>query len=159
MLNMLNNIIKKSKNASILQIEILRDRRIFVYFHLNKGGQYRIRSPPDLKFELKIKFQIQEDKTVKYAPKKLDKLLEVYIFMKGRKRRNKKYSPEFKISVIMDMREHHLSYGETMRKYFPHLAPRGIGFLKQWERIYLEEGKVGFSRLRNGRGIYHVAGI
>ena len=79
--------------------------------------------------------------------------------MKGRKRRNKKYSPEFKISVIMDMREHHLSYGETMRKYFPHLAPRGIGFLKQWERIYLEEGKVGFSRLRNGRGIYHVAGI
>ena len=44
----------------------------------------------------------------------------------------------------MDMREHHLSYGETMRKYFPHLAPRGIGFLKQWERIYLEEGKVGF---------------
>ena len=54
-----------------MQIEILRDRRIFVYFHLNKGGQYRIRSPPDLKFELKTKFQIQEDKTVKYAPKKV----------------------------------------------------------------------------------------
>ena len=54
-----------------MQIEILRDRRIFVYFQLNKGGQYRIRSPPDLKFELKIKFQIQEDKTVKYAPKKV----------------------------------------------------------------------------------------
>lgn len=54
-----------------MQIEILRDRRIFVYFHLNKGGQYRIRNPPDLKFELKNKFQIQEDKTVKYAPKKV----------------------------------------------------------------------------------------
>ena len=53
-----------------MQIEILRDRRIFVYFHLNKGGN-GIRSPPDLKFELKIKFQIQEDKTVKYAPKKV----------------------------------------------------------------------------------------
>ena len=37
---------------------------------LNKGGN-GIRSPPDLKFELKIKFQIQEDKTVKYAPKKV----------------------------------------------------------------------------------------
>lgn len=49
---------------------MLRDRRIFVYFHLNKGGN-GIRSPPDLKFELKIKFQIQEDKTVKYAPKKV----------------------------------------------------------------------------------------
>ena len=71
--------------------------------------------------------------------------------MKGRKRRNKKYSPEFKISVIMDMREHHLSYGETMRKYFPHLAPRGIGFLKQWERIYLEEGGAGFYVERLGR--------
>ena len=71
--------------------------------------------------------------------------------MKGRKRRNKKYSPEFKISVIMDMREHHLSYGETMRKYFPHLAPRGIGFLKQWERIYLEEGEAGFYVERRGR--------
>ena len=72
-------------------------------------------------------------------------------FMKKRKRTNKKYSPEFKISVIMDMREHHLSYGETMRKYFPHLAPRGIGFLKQWERIYLEEGKVGFYIEKRGR--------
>ena len=54
-----------------MQIEILRDRRIFVYFQLNKGGQYRIRSPPDLRFELKTKFQIQEDKTVKYAPEKV----------------------------------------------------------------------------------------
>ena len=51
-------------------MEILRDRRIFVYFHLNKGGN-GIRSPPNLKFELKIKFQIREDKTVKHAPKKV----------------------------------------------------------------------------------------
>ena len=51
----------------------------------------------------------------------------------------------------MDMREHHLSYGETMRKYFTHLAHRGIGFLKQWERIYLEEGKVGFYIEKRGR--------
>lgn len=36
-------------------------------------------------------------------------------------RKNKKYSPEFKIHVIMDMREHHLGYNETMRKYFPQL--------------------------------------
>ena len=27
----------------------------------------------------------------------------------------RKYSPEFKISVIMDMREHHLGYRETIR--------------------------------------------
>ena len=32
-------------------------------------------------------------------------------------RKNRKYSPEFKISVIMDMREHHLGYREIVRKY------------------------------------------
>ena len=32
-------------------------------------------------------------------------------------RKNKNYLPKFKISVIMDMREHHLGYYETARKY------------------------------------------
>ena len=32
-------------------------------------------------------------------------------------RKQKNYSPEFKIPVIMDMREHHLGYRETVRKY------------------------------------------
>ena len=32
-------------------------------------------------------------------------------------RENKKYSAEFKISVIKDMREHRLGYCETVRKY------------------------------------------
>ena len=31
-------------------------------------------------------------------------------------RKNKVYSAEFKIGVIMDMREHHLSYHETVRR-------------------------------------------
>ncbi len=44
----------------------------------------------------------------------------------------------------MDMREHGLGYQETMRKYFPHLGQRNFQFLKVWERIYLEEGVVGF---------------
>ena len=55
----------------------------------------------------------------------------------------KKYSPEFKISCIIDMRTNHLGYRETMRKYFPHLNPKWFGFLKKWERIYLEEGEAG----------------
>ena len=29
----------------------------------------------------------------------------------------KRYSAEFKVSVIMDMRKHHLGYYETARKY------------------------------------------
>lgn len=64
----------------------------------------------------------------------------------------KKYSPEFKISVIMDMREHGLSYNATMRKYFPDSPTKNYYFLKQWERIYLTEGATGFMVERRGRG-------
>ena len=49
------------------------------------------------------------------------------------------------------MREHGLGYQETMRKYFPHLGQRNFQFLKVWERIYLEEGVVGFMIERRGR--------
>lgn len=67
------------------------------------------------------------------------------------KRKNKKYSPEYKINVIMDMREKHMGYKETMRKYFPHTEDKNIKFLKQWERIYLEEGAEGLMNERRGR--------
>ena len=77
--------------------------------------------------------------------------MEVHIFMKERKRTNKKYSPEFKISVILDMRKHCLGYQETMRKYFPHLGQRNFQFLKQWERKYLEEGIEGLTKENRGR--------
>jgi hypothetical protein len=40
-----------------------------------------------------------------------------YYFMTKKGTKNKNYSPEFKISVILDMHEHHLSYRETERKY------------------------------------------
>ena len=49
----------------------LLDRRIFVCRFLPDKGGNRIRGPPGLEFEFKIKFQIKEDKTVKYAPKKV----------------------------------------------------------------------------------------
>ena len=38
--------------------------------------------------------------------------------MSRKKKHNTKYSPEFKLSVIMDMRENHLSYRETVRKHW-----------------------------------------
>lgn len=38
--------------------------------------------------------------------------------MKKTGRKNKIYSGEFKIGVIMDMQEHHLAYCETVRKYW-----------------------------------------
>ena len=55
--------------------------------------------------------------------------------------RQKKYSAKFKISVIMDMRENHLSYSETARKYGLVKSSMGgaMETLHRWERIYLEE--------------------
>ena len=73
--------------------------------------------------------------------------------MKGRKRRNKKYSPEFKISVIMDMRKNHLGYMETVRKYWGKEINANNYYhrVQRWERIYLEEGAEGLMKERRGR--------
>ena len=70
---------------------------------------------------------------------------------KGQKQ--KKYSAEFKINVIMDMREHRLSYYETARKYGILGNSKGgaICTLHRWERIYLEEGAEGLMKERRGR--------
>ncbi len=68
-------------------------------------------------------------------------------------RKNRKYSPELKICVIMDMREHRLSYHETVRKY--ELGDDQAGgarlMLQRWERIFLEEGAEGLMKERRGR--------
>ena len=69
-------------------------------------------------------------------------------------RKNKTYSPEFKISVIMDMREHHLCYSDVVRKYWT--IPKGkernyIDVVQRWERIFLEEGADGLMKERRGR--------
>ena len=87
-------------------------------------------------------------------PKSWTKLLEVHIFMKEKRRTNKKYSPEFKISVILDMREHHLGYCETVRKHFNIEDGKEVNYyhrVQRWERIYLEEGEAGFYIERRGR--------
>ncbi len=65
----------------------------------------------------------------------------------------KKYSPEFKISCIMDMREHHLSYSETARKYLCENGKESCfrSRLQLWERIFLEEGEAGLYKERRGR--------
>ncbi len=73
--------------------------------------------------------------------------------MKKKRKKNRKYSPEFKLSVILDMREHGLSYIATVRKY--NIGDPNMGgnrqILQQWERIYLEEGFEGLMRERRGR--------
>ena len=68
-------------------------------------------------------------------------------------RKNKKYSSEFKISVILDMREHRLGYRETARKYKLTVTSEASAadMVQRWERIYLEEGAEGLMKERRGR--------
>ena len=66
-------------------------------------------------------------------------------------RKNKVYSAEFKISVIMDMREHHLGYRETARKYNFSSSGSSVTTIQRWERIYLEEGAEGLMKERQGK--------
>ena len=71
---------------------------------------------------------------------------------KGQKQ--KRYSAEFKLSVIMDMRDNHLGYRETVRKYWDISQGQEHNYHKQvqrWERIYLEEGAEGLMKERRGR--------
>ena len=66
----------------------------------------------------------------------------------------KKYSAEFKIRAIMDMREHHLGYRETVRKYWDVSQGQEENYkniVKRWERIFLEEGAEGLMKERRGR--------
>ena len=63
---------------------------------------------------------------------------------KGQKFR--KHSPEFKLSVILDMRENHLGLRETGRKY-----SISASVILKWERIFLEEGAEGLMKERRGR--------
>ena len=67
----------------------------------------------------------------------------------------KKYSPGFKLSVILDMRENHLGYRETVRKYWKTTTEtktsNHLSQVREWERKYLEEGYEGLVKDKRGR--------
>ena len=86
--------------------------------------------------------------------------MEVHIFMRKKGSKNKEYSAEFKIGVIMDMREHHMGYRETVRKYWDISKGQAANYknaVQRWERIYLEEGAEGLMKERRGRA-YSTSG-
>ena len=65
----------------------------------------------------------------------------------------KKYSPEYKLSVILDMRENRLSYSETVKKHGLLKSSEGgaIQTVQRWERKYLEEGYEGLMKDNRGK--------
>ena len=71
-----------------------------------------------------------------------------------------RYSAEFKTAVILDMREHHMGYRETARKYelVRQSEASAATMVQRWERIYLEEGAEGLMKERRGR-VNSVDGI
>ena len=73
--------------------------------------------------------------------------------MSKKVKKQKRDRAEFKIGAIMDMRGHHLSYHETVRKYeFGNDQTGGARLmLQRRERIYLEEGAEGLMKERRGR--------
>ena len=75
--------------------------------------------------------------------------------MEKRRRKNKKYSPEFKVRVIMDMRENGLSQRETVRKYWGTKSKAEEDCyrsqVRAWKRKYMEEGEAGLMEERRGR--------
>ncbi len=60
---------------------------------------------------------------------------------------NKRYTGEFKQHVIETMRKKKLSYAETRRQF----EIAGEDRVRNWERIYLEEGLEGLYVERRGR--------
>ena len=60
---------------------------------------------------------------------------------------NKRYTPEFKQTVVETMREERLSVRETMRRF----EINDHGIIERWERIYLEEGAEGLAIEHRGR--------
>ena len=60
---------------------------------------------------------------------------------------NKRYTPEFKKIVVETMREEGLSYKETRLRF----EIAGEDRVRNWERIYLEEGPEGLAVERRGR--------
>ena len=62
---------------------------------------------------------------------------------------NKRYTPEFKKIVVETMREEGLSYKETRLRF----EIAGEDRVRNWERIYLEEGPEGLAVERRGRKI------
>ena len=80
--------------------------------------------------------------------------MEVHLFMARKGTIQQKYSAEFKIGVIMDMREHRMGYRETVRKYWDVSKGQEANYknaVQRWERIYLEEGAEGLMKERRGR--------
>ncbi len=61
---------------------------------------------------------------------------------------NKRYTGEFKQEVVETMMREKLSYRETARQFKISNHDR----VRQWERIYLEEGPKGLYIERRGRG-------
>ncbi len=67
-------------------------------------------------------------------------------------RKNKTYSPEFKLKVVTDIQRNNLSFSEIREKYFPYAkCPMNLKFVNKWIIIYQAGGVRGLMEERRGR--------
>lgn len=58
-----------------------------------------------------------------------------------------KYSPEFKLYVIIYMREHFLSNKEAARMFLPNQYTCSGKTIREWSQIYDRDGPLGFFKM------------
>jgi len=68
------------------------------------------------------------------------------------KRKNKTYSTDFKLKVVIDIQQNYLSFPEIWRKYFPYAkSSKNLKFVLNWIEVYETEGVKGLMPERRGR--------
>lgn len=60
-----------------------------------------------------------------------------------------KYSGEFKLYVIIYMKEHHLSNREAMRRFLPNQKGSSAKTIREWLYVYNTKGPNGFFTMKN----------
>lgn len=73
-----------------------------------------------------------------------------------KKRKNAKYSKEYKIYVIMYMKEHHLSNKAAKRMFLPNQKSNSAVTIREWLKIYNTYGPDGFSTMKNNNNYISV---
>ena len=62
-----------------------------------------------------------------------------------------KYCGEFKLYVIIYMREHHLSNKEAKRLFLPNQKSASAKTIRTWKQIYKEKGPLGFFNMAKNK--------
>ena len=64
-----------------------------------------------------------------------------------------KYCPEYKIYVILYMREFHLTNKEAQRMFLPNQTSNSAKTIREWKKIYKDKGPLGFFKMKKQKPV------